>query len=144
MNYTISNQIPLIYYMIKRTFPSIHWDRGVVIAYGTTIYARDPLPDHLVEHEKVHLKQQHVMGAKEWWDRYLVDKQFRLDQEIEAYKVQVQHIQQNKKIRKPDREKLIKWVIEQLSGPMYGGIISYQEAKDILLNGNNTNEEQKS
>src|SRR3990167_9098888 len=58
----------------------------VVVTYGKKIYipSGKGLSDELWEHEKTHVIQQ---GDKpdEWWDKYLVDPKFRLDQETEAY-----------------------------------------------------------
>lgn len=60
--------------------------RGVVFAWDGVIYApgRLAVDPWIVEHEMVHFEQQDGDPIA-WWDRYLVDPRFRLDQEIEAH-----------------------------------------------------------
>ena len=56
----------------------------VVFTYGETIYnpGGGKITDDLMVHEETHAKQQgDDPGA--WWDRYLVDVDFRLNQEVE-------------------------------------------------------------
>ena len=44
----------------------------------------------LIEHEKVHCRQiREAGGALAFWWRYLTDKEFRLDSELDAYRVQL-------------------------------------------------------
>lgn len=43
----------------------------------------------LIAHEMVHVRQQAATGWLAWWWRYLTDESFRLDQELEAYRVQL-------------------------------------------------------
>lgn len=115
------------------------WDRAiaafkfnpyqrVVFAWGDVIY--NPNGAHmsgdLIMHESVHGLQHKAMGGPEiWWERYLVDAQFRLEQEIEAYGAQWRWLRLNKGRRAYDvREK----IIDDLSGPLYGNIISREAA----------------
>jgi hypothetical protein len=61
--------------------------KGSIFAYNNKIYNPDNVtiwPD-LEEHEKVHFKQQERGGAELWWERYIQDSEFRLEQEVEAY-----------------------------------------------------------
>ena len=57
-----------------------------IFTYGDTIYnpGDNELPDHLIEHEDTHSKQQGD-DPDAWWLRYVNDPYFRLQQEIEAY-----------------------------------------------------------
>jgi len=44
----------------------------------------------LIAHEEVHARQQRATGwFAWWWWRYLTDEAFRLDAELEAYRVQL-------------------------------------------------------
>jgi hypothetical protein len=101
------------------------------------------MPQDLIEHEKVHLQQQFEYGdADAWWDKYLNDKTFRLEQELEATIVQVKEIWRlpMKVMKKPEKRKYIQWIAKQLSGPMYGFMITYNEALAYLLkHGTDTN-----
>ncbi len=43
----------------------------------------------LIEHEKVHFRQQREVGGPEvWWGRFIVDPAWRLEQELEATAVE--------------------------------------------------------
>ena len=97
-----------------------------IFVYKDTIYCDYPLPSDLEAHELCHIKQQELYGADKWIQRYLEDKDFRLEQELRAYKAQLRSIN--------DREARNHCRIEaanNLSSPLYGGvigIISYAEA----------------
>ena len=99
-----------------------------VYTYGDTIYApgKGDLDLPLLEHETIHTQQQGDDPAG-WWRRYLDDADFRLGQELEAYQKQYQVA----KLVYKDRNKLSKFlhsVAIDLSGPMYGNVISYKAA----------------
>jgi len=87
-----------------------------------TIYADKELPQDILEHEKTHLKR---MGNNpdEWIKKYLADNKFRLDEEILAFKSQLNSI----KDRNERNEVRIK-AAQSLSGKLYGEIITYAEA----------------
>ena len=77
-------------------------------------------------HELTHFAQQQGK-PKEWWDKYLVDKKFRLEQEIEAYSNQYNSY---RKLTK-DRNFLARYLFRlasDLSSSMYGNIITVSEA----------------
>lgn len=89
-----STEKPPMYDICSRYFGA-DWDKGTIFAYKGTIHAKDPskiTPD-VEAHEVIHLKQQNntVGGADAWWDMYLQNGNFRLSQEIEAYKAQLQY-----------------------------------------------------
>ena len=59
-----------------------------VYTYGSAIYApnHNELYPDVVEHEKIHQKQQlEFKTPQEWWDAYLTDSMYRLAMEEEAY-----------------------------------------------------------
>lgn len=121
----IKKEYPPNYEEIKKAF-KLH--EGIIFTYGDTIYNPDDryIDKPLEKHEEVHYKQQGD-NPKEWWQRYLVDVYFRLSQEVRAYQIQYRTA---KSINK-DREKLNKYahlLALDLSGVMYGKIISYQDA----------------
>src|SRR4051794_40352326 len=79
---------------IKNNFPpNIELIRAVLpvppdatFCYGDTIYnpSGKELPQDIQLHESIHSKQQGD-DPETWWNRYLIDIDFRRDQEIEAY-----------------------------------------------------------
>jgi len=69
----------------------VDFRKGAVFTVGDVIHCESfPLPDHLYEHEKVHVIQQsnYDGGYVEWWNRYFEDPYFRYTQELEAYRTQ--------------------------------------------------------
>lgn len=125
----ISNRIPAIYYTLKKKF-GINWDKGIIITYGDTVYCKYSISPDLEIHEGTHIKQQNEYGVKEWWDRYLVDVEFRLSQEKEAYKNQVDFAFKN--FSKKQAEFILDKCAIDLSSYIYGNIITYDQAYEFL------------
>ena len=81
-----SPELPPNYEAIKAKFGVLP---HAIYTYKDTVYnVKEPLRSPLMAHEEVHMKQQEEMGAKEWWDEYLLNPDFRVGQEAEAYKAQ--------------------------------------------------------
>lgn len=68
-------------------------DENTVIAYDGNIYSNKPLYPDVLVHEKVHLKQQKEHGLLNFTEKYLNNKAFRLQMEKEAYKKQLESIE---------------------------------------------------
>jgi hypothetical protein len=103
--------------------------QNAVFTYGDTVYipnANITMPAHLETHEAVHIEQQGDDPAG-WWDRYLDDPQFRLDQELEAYRAQYQYL--IKHASRPSRRLVLARISKDLGGRLYGNIITPAEAK---------------
>ena len=124
----INNRRPPNWAEIQKHFPGADENR-VVVTYGNDVYMPTGLnmyPD-LRAHEAVHVRQQNAMGVEAWWDRFYVDPQFRMEQELEAYQAQyvfMKGIQRN-------REKLaafLRFCAKELSGPTYGNMVTFGEA----------------
>lgn len=98
-----------------------------LFAYDHIIYSNYPVSDDLLIHETTHHKQQDKYGLEEWLKYYLEDDKFRLKMEIEAYRKQLESIQDRNQ-----RAKLRMEVSKHLSSPLYGNIISYEEALRVL------------
>jgi hypothetical protein len=107
---------------------------GTVFAYGDTIYAPHlrsrGLSADLVVHEEVHFGQQRAAGGPEaWWRRYIDEPEFRLGQEIAAYRAQyasVAHLQ------RPERRALLAHICKSLASRMYGGIVTKEQARNLV------------
>ena len=110
---------PFLAYILAIKFPMIIEDEQMMV-WGKTIYTKHKLPEHLLEHEKVHIKQQRnkFIGLI-WWIRYTFSVKFRLSQEIEAFKKQYEILS--------TKESLYN-IAKILSSGMYGNIISFKEA----------------
>lgn len=105
---------------------------GVIFTYGDTVYIPNgqPMPPHLEAHEAVHIKQQAKAGPELWWDRYLTDTQFRLDQEVEAYQAQYQYLLDH--YSRPERRMILKHIIKSLASGMYGHLVNREQAERLI------------
>lgn len=128
MNHSI--QIPPIYEKLHKIF-SVEWNHGIAITYGDTVYSKYPLTADIEVHEQVHISQQAEMGAEEWWEGYLHNATFRLGQEIQAYSAQIAFLEDNIHDKNFLYRAKLK-IINDLSGPMYGRICTFSEAKGFL------------
>lgn len=106
---------------------------GIVFAYGDTLYNPDngPVDIALMAHEKTHQVQQGA-DPEAWWDRYIVDMNFRASQEIEAYQNQYKKA----KTLIADKNKLARLLdvlASDLASPMYGSCMTKSEAKKAII-----------
>lgn len=95
----------------------------VAFPYKGKIYSNQELSEELVEHEKVHFKQQEEIGADEWVKEYLANPNFRVKMEVEAYRHQLS-LHNDKNMKEAIRIQIAK----VLSSPMYGNVLTYKEA----------------
>ena len=110
---------------IKAKFPL---NDGVVFTYGSTIYAPNfdyPIPDDLMIHEEKHMEQQFT-DPEGWWDRYIADPDFRLRQELAAYRAQYRFFSEHH--NKNDNYKLLTLIARDFSSEIYGNIIGFDDA----------------
>jgi hypothetical protein len=90
----IVNEFPPIISRILEVFPTAS-QPGVVFAWGDTIYnpCGVSLPRAIVAHEEVHGERQMNLvrdipppdAAREWWEQYLKDQDFRYREEVHAH-----------------------------------------------------------
>jgi len=104
----------------------IDFEKGTTFTVGDTIYSKEEISPDLLEHEKVHIKQQQS-GWKEWWEKYFTDPEFRTSQELEAYQEQYRWVLKNIKDRN-QRARYLMFFSQSLSGKMYGNILSLKDA----------------
>ena len=103
-----------------------------LFCYGSVIYnpAKKVLTPDLINHEKIHEKQQ-GKNVEKWWKLYLEDKVFRASQEIPAHQVQYQTAKKYIK----DRNRLFNYLKQlaiNLSGKTYGHVMTFNEAVDAI------------
>lgn len=122
----IVNEKPPIYNKILNS--GMHPHEGVIYTYGDTIYnpSGTEISDHLLEHEEVHHKQQGSDPGK-WWDRYLNDQYFRIEQEAEAYAHQYDYLCKRIKDRN-QRARILFDLARILSSSLYGSVIGQVSA----------------
>lgn len=97
-----------------------------VIAYDNCIYSNKTLPPDILEHEKYHLKRQKEIGLNTFIKKYLNDRQFRLKEEADAYKIQLESI-----IDKGLKQAVKKDILNNLTSGLYGKV-TMEEAKQLL------------
>lgn len=102
-----------------------------VFCYGDKIYAPDAheIPPEIIYHESIHSKQQ-GNNPKEWWYKYLLNKGFRLDQEIEAYAKQLAFVKKYTNSKRTEIE--LEEEAKALSGKEYGNLLTFDEAKTFI------------
>lgn len=126
----ISKEKPKIYDLLHDKF-GVEWEDGIAITYGNVVYSKNDLRPDLKVHEQVHIDQQTFPGMSPelWWKRYIDDSEFRLKQEVEAYREQVKFFQRNVGLMsRNNRRHWISQLAKDLSGSMYGNVISYEKA----------------
>lgn len=105
---------------------------ATIYTYGDSIFnphKNDILYD-ILAHEEVHANQQGD-NPKEWWDKYLENKDFRIKEEAEAYGAQYAFICNSVKDRN-SRARILHSIATILSGPIYGNAVGYQEATNMV------------
>lgn len=108
---------------------------NAIFAYDHVIYnpSDEKIWPDLEEHEKVHFTQQDKLGSADlWWKRYLLDPDFRLDQELEAYNVQYLYIKS-----KMPNNKAVKALLTEMASQIatiYGIKLGLAEAESKIRN----------
>lgn len=100
---------------------------NTVFAYDNEIYCDTEVPLDILVHESKHIERQNKVGADYWVEKYLVDPNFRLEEEVLAYRQQLQAF--------TDRNERYKVKLEcakTLSSGLYGNIITYEQALKLL------------
>ncbi len=107
---------------------------GVIFTYAPNIYVPSghPLSQALLEHERVHLRQQSAMGVEQWWDKYLIDPEFRYQQELEAHRVEYRAVLQVADNRLERRQALV-LIAKRLASGLYGRVVTTDQAKKAIL-----------
>lgn len=120
---------------IRAVFPEAA-KPGVMFCWGDTIFSPsgDYIPAQLIAHEEVHQDQQVFIGPEMWWASYLADPAFRFNQELPAHVAEYHEFVKYFKNRQMRRDYL-RGVAERLSSPLYGSMVTFQEALDRIVKG---------
>jgi hypothetical protein len=122
----IKNERPPNYDQIAAVF---QLNGREIFAYDGVIYApgKGVITVELLAHETVHFDQQSTEGVEKWWDKYLSDTEFRLDQELPAHRGEYLVFLSRHKDRN-ERARYLDLVASRLSSNLYGSIISKKQA----------------
>ena len=125
-----SKEKPPIYEQCAKQF-GVKWENKVIFTYGDTIHCKNKISLQKIAHEVTHVEQQLKYGADEWWERYFEDVDFRVSQEVEAYKNEIEWVKNNIWDMK-NRQARIDKIIGDLSSPMYGSVVSFEQSAKLL------------
>jgi hypothetical protein len=127
---TVKYEQPPNYKDIIKVFSVVKRTPGVIFTYGKVIYNPDrvKLTKALYEHECVHSRRQ--IDPVAWWDQYLRDKEFRFREELAAH--QVEYINECDGAGRQVRRRALSLIAARLSGPLYGKMVSKDEAKRLI------------
>lgn len=104
-----------------------------IFAYGGAIYnpSKHSLYPDIIHHEKVHLRQQQEYTSPEiWWAKYLLDRNFRLEAEQEAYGEQYLWLKE-----KGFPGKMVRTLLEEMANALsshYNLDITYHQAESLI------------
>lgn len=82
----------------------------------------------------VHGEQQLEVGVEWWWERYMENKDFRLQEEIPAHHADYKSFCRHYKDKNQQADYL-NYLAEQLSGALYGNIIGKTRAGYLIKHG---------
>lgn len=124
---------PPMYDRILAVFPEAAGP-GHFFTFGDTVYSPSTrrITTTIMKHEEVHAERQtNDMGKiLEWWERYLIDPAFRLDEELPAHQAEYEAYC---KRHGSGRDKFLHAVASRLASPLYGVGIGLGEAKRMVL-----------
>jgi hypothetical protein len=108
----------------------------VVFTYGNTLYVPGgtaiKIDKPLMKHEETHARQQKAYGVDDWWERFLHEPAFRLQQELEAYRTQYKNMVD---LPLEDRLGYLEHISNDLAGEIYGNMLTAKEAKAVITEG---------
>lgn len=125
----LSQDKPPVYERCRTQF-GVKWEDGIVLTYGDTIHSqRLNLSGDIIAHEKTHVEQQANVGRDLWWEKYFEDADFRLSQEVEAYKAQLKYAKEH--YSRTERRKIEKFCYKILM-TKYGFDFTEEQVKALL------------
>lgn len=107
---------------------------NTIFAFGDVIYvpSGNNLPQELYDHERVHGARQTDIGVERWWNQYLADPKFRWDEELMAHAAEYRSFCTLNRDRNV-RSRYLAAVSQRLASPLYGRLMSYREAKRLIV-----------
>lgn len=132
----IKHELPPNYAALCAAFPAIVNNPDVIFAYGDFIYNPSGrfMPPEKIAHEEVHGEQQREVGVEWWWDMYIKDKDFRLQEEIPAHHADYKEYCRQVKGREMHFQYLTH-LATSLSSELYGNVIGLAGAKVVIRYG---------
>jgi len=110
--------------------------KSVIFSYGDKVYnpAGIKVPYEILAHEARHGSQQDAYGVEDWWKHYLIDREFRLDQELEAHMVEYDWLK-SWATNRHERRAAEAIVSKKLASDIYDFGMGYLELREAMRTG---------
>lgn len=131
VNMNVVNSTPPNFGDILAVFPDAI-KPGVIFTYGNTIYNPSgvELSSALRAHEGIHCGRQGAEVGR-WWARYLVDAEFRLEEELLGHRAEYRTFIGTTRNREAHNNYL-QQIANRLASPLYGNLLSMQQARKAI------------
>lgn len=136
----IVKAFPPLFKRIAETFP-VKGKQGILYAWGDRIYNPSgvKIPPSLLAHEELHGKRQLYIKTRDWektirnwWEKYLTDPEFRLNEEVLAHRVEAADFI-SWAHTDVTYSNYLNMMAERLSSPLYGSLVSKDRAMRLIL-----------
>ena len=106
-------------------------NKAILFCWGSIIYNPQGvfIPPELEVHEQVHSTRQ-GWNAIGWWQKYLKDEMFRLEEEVLAHRAEYHFLIDHGNRRA--KRRALKTISHRLASPMYGKMVSFKQAQGYL------------
>ena len=132
----IINQFPPIWDRANARFGLVEKNLKPIFAWGDKIYNpfSVPIPKCLIAHEGVHGDRQNSIGIEDWWECYLANDKFRLDEEVLAHRAEYAALLQEYGDNRTNRRIFLSQTATRLRAPFYCYKLPIDEARRLLKN----------
>lgn len=122
--------LPPNFEAIDRVFKVV--GKPVFFCYGKNVFnpAGIVIPPTIMVHERVHSVRQ-GSDPEGWWRRYLAEPRFRFDEELPAHRAEYKAVCAET-AHEGKRQHALWQIAGRLSGPLYGRMIKYGDAKKAI------------
>lgn len=109
-------------------------NKPIIFSWGNIIYNPNggKVTRELHAHEEIHGARQGLeeSGIVAWWERYLIDPAFRLEEELPAHRAE--YLAYTRR-HGGGREKYLLAIARRLCGPLYGNLLTMADARTRIL-----------
>lgn len=132
MEIKIKQRKSIFWHLWRLPFPNAPLNKVFFPYRGDTILYPKGLkpPQDIIEHEKVHLESQRKLGYIRWLWKYITDRKFRYEEELQGYLEQIKA--QPRVIRKHKMDDLIEQTASIISSKLYNNIVNFEKAEQDL------------
>lgn len=108
-------------------------NQDTIYAYGSFVYnpSGKEIPPDVLTHENVHSQQQKNFASPElWWSKYLIDREFRKQEEVEAFAKQWRWIKPY--LPSQGVKDALNEFAQLLSSPLYDLDLTHSQAETLI------------